>query len=144
MIEKRVVEFTSNSLITASELALIEEAEETRAFLTDFYDLFKYLTGGKHPVSLYIELEMVKKYIIVQKTRYNNRFSVNLLNIEDYKLIFIKRCTILDYFDQKLSSIIDDLQDIVHYVFEFEIEEFCCVTINQNIGENYEKFTLKL
>lgn len=144
MIEKRVMEITNNFLLTATELAFIEEAEDTRAFLADFYDLFKYLIGGEQTVSLFIELEIVKKYIFVQKTRYNNRFSVNLLNIEDNKFIFIKRSSILDYFDQKLSSIIEDLQGIVNYVFEFETGECCYFTLIQKIGENCETFKIKL
>lgn len=144
MIGKRIMEITGNFLITASELAFIEEAEETRTFLADFYDLFKYTIGEEHLVSLFIELEMVKKYIIVQKKRYNNRFSVNLLNVEDYKLIFIKRCFILDYFDLKLSSIIDDLQGIVYYEFELVFEDCCRLTLHQNIGGNHEIFNLKL
>jgi hypothetical protein len=144
MIEKRVMEITNNFLLTATELAFIEEAEGTQAFLADFYDLFKYLIGEERTVSLYTELEIVKKYIFVQKTRYNNRFSVNLSNNEDNKFIFIKRTSILEYFDQKLSSIIEDLQDIVRYDFEFETGESCYFTLIQRIGENCETFKIKL
>jgi hypothetical protein len=135
MIEKRIMEITNNFLLTATELAFIEEAENTRAFLADFYDLLKYVTGEELTVSLFVEIEIVKKYINVLKTRYNNRFSVNLKNEEDYKYIFIKRSSILDYFDQKLSNIAEDLQGIVTYFFEFEIDESCYLTLIQKIGE---------
>lgn len=143
MIEKRFMEITNNFLLTATELAFIEEAEVTRAFLADFYDVFKYISGGDHTVSLFIELENVKKYIFVQKTRYNNRFSVDLLNKEEYKVIFIKRSSVLEYFDQRLSNV-EGLQAKVHYIFGFETAECCYFSLTQKIGENDETFKIKL
>lgn len=131
---KRIHEITNSFLVNASELAFIEEAEGTNALLSDFFDLFKYLTGEEQTVTLFDELEIVRKYVSVQKTKYNNRFTIEIKNIEEYKSVYILRSQILEYFDNTLCNIIEDVEGTVDYLLELETKEGCSLKLVQRIG----------
>lgn len=131
---KRIHEITYSFLVNASELAFIEEAEGTNALLSDFYYLFKYLTSEEQTVTLFDELEIVMKYVLIQKAKYNNRFTIKINNIEEYKSIYILRSLILEYFDNILCNIIEDVEGTVDYLLELETREGCCLKLVQKIG----------
>jgi Fe2+ or Zn2+ uptake regulation protein len=144
MEDKRLIQITNNFLLSANELAFIEEAEGTRDLLLNFYDLFRYIISRDEEISLYSELEALKKYIIIQKARYNNRFTVHIDNEEANKDIFIKRSLLIDYFDQILYRIIEDLENTVHFTFEFEIGETILIKLVQNVGNKLETYSINL
>lgn len=131
---KRIHEITNSFLVNASELAFIEEAEGTNALLSDFYDLFKYLTSEEQTVTLFDELQIVMKYVSVQKSKYNDRFTIEIKNMEEYKSIYILRSVILEYFDNIFSNIIEDVEGTVDYLLELETGGGCSLKLVQKIG----------
>lgn len=78
--------FLFNSLNVLSKLALLEGAEKTSDLIISMSNLLRYnLRNLDQPVTLQDELENVKEYITIQKTRFRDRIRIEM-DIEESAL----------------------------------------------------------
>lgn len=120
MDQKRMNEIIHVVLVSSTQLAYVEEAYGTLALLENTYEVFKYFTDDSKSVSLFTELEMLKRYIAIHKVRYGDRFSVNLSNESTYKSISISNLSVIDFFDSTLNALLEDNEMYIEIIIELE------------------------
>ena len=103
----RLNEFTNNFLASASQMAYVEEAHGTLMLLENFNEVFRYLIREETTVTLYNEIDILLKYIIIQKMRYGDRLSMNLPNDSIYKAMFIKHLSLLSFLDSLICEALE-------------------------------------
>jgi len=82
--------FLFNTLNTAAQLAMLEGADKSHEFINKAADLFRYsLKRLDKPVFLREEIEHIKSYIYVLKTRFGDKVDF-YLNIPDGRVLDIK------------------------------------------------------
>ena len=87
--------FLFNSLNIVASLAQIENAPSTRKMIIRMSSFFRYsLENDDNIVPLSYELETVKTYIDIQKTRFGDKINLNCPSSEEFKSILIPKFTI--------------------------------------------------
>ena len=71
--------FMINLFVTASNLAVLENALQTEEFMTEAISIFRYyLKYGKNDIFLKEELQYIDKYLLLVKKQYTNRFNYRI------------------------------------------------------------------
>ena len=144
MEQKRLNEFTYGFLVNAAQMAYVEEANNTSILLQNFNQVYRYLIRDVELVTLYNEVEVLKKYINVQKTRYENHFSVEINNDIKNKAIFINHLNVINFFDSILHSSLERFEKSININLEFESSENTLMIIKLKYNDVNETFTLNL
>lgn len=103
---------TSGVLIHTAQLAYVEEAAGTHAFLEVFSDIFRYLTRERRSIVLEEELQFLKKYIHLKELRFPGRFEVEILNMGDTDDYYVTSGDLIGFIDEVLSSSLDDFENM--------------------------------
>lgn len=122
MKQEKLNEFIHGVLVCSTQMAYVEEAYGTMTLLENASGVFRYLNAGAQTVTLYCELEMLKKYIAFQKVRYGDRFNVHFHNDGSYDSVYIKRLAVLDSFDSILGPLMEQSTDPVEFTLEFNVQ----------------------
>lgn len=120
MEQRRLNEFICNFLVNAGQMAYVEDAHGTLMLLENFNEIFRYFTGNIQTVTLFYELEILNKYITVQKMQHGDRFNVYLINEGQNKGIFINHLSVIDFFDSILHKTLEQYEKPVNITLEFE------------------------
>lgn len=137
-------ELTLSLMANASQMAYVEEAHGTLAMLENYNEVFRYLTGSMQSVTLFNELEILAKYITVQKMRYGDRFNVSFVNQDQNKGIFISHLTIIDVFDSVLHAALERYEGTFNIFMDLEAEADNSVKITLETEESRESFIIAL
>lgn len=133
----RVNEITKNFLINATQMAFLERAEATYTMLEKFSEFYRYLIRKTDICILFDELEVLKMYIFIKKNIYGEKLNVHFENEEQYKNVYIKHLSIIDYFDEILLEEIININNDLNINFIFEIEEK--IRLNVEVDSNKSK-----
>jgi len=142
--QKRMNEIIYGILVSSTQLAYVEEAYGTLALLENTNEVFRDFVSELQTVTLFNELEILERYIVIQKVRYGDRFSVNLLNESRYKSIFISHLSVIDFFDTILIELLEQNETSIEFLIEFDIGvekinmEFIVNTDNQEFDFHKE------
>ncbi len=106
----KINSLTSGVIIHTAQLAYVEEAAGTHAFLEVFSDIFRYLTKERRSIVLEEELQFLKKYIHLQELRFPGRFEVEIFNMGDTDDYYVTSGDLIGFIDEVLSSSLDDFE----------------------------------
>lgn len=121
MKQRRFDQFTQLFLVNASQMAYLEEAHGTQAMLQKFNELFRYFIKVDLHVNLSDEINALKNYVDIQKTRYGNRFFITFTNCDTINDIVISHLAIFDFFDSILNNALVQYENTIN----FDIEVIC-------------------
>lgn len=144
MEQKRLNEIINNFLINANQLAYIEEAAKTYELLGNFNELFRYIVNNETTNPLFNELEVLKKYIYVQKVPYGSRFDVSFNNEDKNKAVYIKHMEVINFFDWVFHQILEKYEDFIYINLNFETENLINMIISVDSNNQREVFTKSL
>lgn len=99
MKQKRFDEFNQSFLVSASQVAYLEDASGTQAMLRKFCDIFRYFTKTEKHALLSKELEVMKSYIDIQKTSYANKFEFAFTDYGSYADMTVDHFVLVGFFD---------------------------------------------
>jgi two-component system sensor histidine kinase YesM len=143
MDRKKTSQFIHHSLITATQIASIEKAPKTLLLLKQMDEVFQYLTKENKSVSLFDELRTLEKYLQIQKMRYGNRFTINFMNENCFKNIFINQSIVISTLDSILMNSIDRFEGNLNISIEFNNDiinnNFTITLSSDGITENFKQ-----
>jgi len=106
MEDKRFHELCVTSLVSASQLAYVEEAASTHFFLQCFHEFFQYAIRKRETVLLQEELNVLKRYVDFQAMRYPGRFALRINAGEAVNDTFLSPMNLIDQFDAFLMDLL--------------------------------------
>jgi len=141
---KRMQEFTGDFLVSTAQIAYVEEAHGAHMLLLQFNEFFRYYIREGSTAPLNKELEILKKYIMIQKMRVGDRFSIELENHAEYRSIHIRRMQMIAAIDKTLTEALKDQDRYVWIRIEIRTAEDLSaeIAVKTEIGE--KKHTLQL
>lgn len=110
MISDKLNRLTCGVLVHSTQMAYVEDAAGTYALLEDFTSLFRYLSREEKMIPLDRELRALKSYVHLQTIRYPGRFEISPIPEGSATGIYVKSGSILEFFDDLLSSLIESNQ----------------------------------
>lgn len=140
MDNKRLSEFTHNCLVTATQVAIVEQAEKTLGLIEKLDEVFLYLVRDIKNVTLYKEMQIVENYVAIQKVRYGNRLNFYFINDQSFKKIHLTHKSIIDYFDSILTSSLEKFEGIINFTLEFDLIKNDCLIIVLESTDSKEIF----
>jgi len=144
MERKRVDEIICNFLINANQLAYIEEAHSTLMVLENLNDLLRYFIRDVQMVTLYDELEILKKYITIEKMRHGDRFSVYLNNGNENRAYYINHLSVIDFFDTVLYKALERFEHFIKFTLQIHTDDVRRLKIILDTNDSKEIFTWTL
>lgn len=140
MKQRRFDEFTQIFLLSASQMAYLEDASNTQGMLQKFYELFNYFIKNNRTDSLSNEINHLQKYIDIQKIRYGSRFETNFINQPSKEEIFIQRLGSIDFFDLILNDALVKYETIINFNIEIVYGENLGLKIELKTEDKKEEF----
>lgn len=107
MHSKRMHEFASDVIVNAAQLAYVEEAHGTNMLLLQLNEFYRYYIRESKMATLYKEIDILNKYIIIQKMRVGDRFSLDVENNIIYQSIYVPRMSLIEFVDKLLTERIE-------------------------------------
>jgi len=144
MDRKRVDEIIYNSLVSANHLAYIEEAHSTLMVLENLSDLFRYIIRDVQTVTLYDELEILKKHIAIEKLRHGDRLSFQVNNDIENKAYYIYHLSVIDFFDTIMCKALEKFEHLVKFTLQVHSNGARCLEIVLETDDIKEVYTQAL
>lgn len=121
MDNKKLYELSHNFIVTASQFAYISHDITTYELLRNIDGVFLYFSKSMKTVVLFNEIQILEKYIYIQKIRYGNRFTLNVSNDEEYKNYFITHLSVIEFFDRILEMYLDQYEGEISFTLKFDM-----------------------
>jgi len=103
----RMHEFTSDVIVNAAQLAYVEDANGTNMLLLQLNEFYRYNIRDSNIATLYKEIDILKKYIAIQKMRAGDRFSVEVENDFIYQSLYVQRMSLVGFVDKVLTELME-------------------------------------
>ena len=143
MEQNRMNEFIQSVLVNSTQMAFVEEADRTLKLLENISEIFRYFNSNLQFVTLFNELEILNRYIEIQKVRYGERYNFNIINENAYKSLYITHLSVIDFLDGILYKHIEQKGIPINFAFEFENNgEKICMKV-QIYSSNYQDYFCK-
>lgn len=107
MHSKRMHEFTSDIIVNSAQLAYIEDAHGTNMMLLMLNEFFRYYFRDNKTATLYKEIEILNKYVSIQKMRVGDKFSLDVENDVSYQSINVNKMAVIEVVDRQLTELIE-------------------------------------
>lgn len=137
---KKFDDFTYVFLVSASQMAYIEDAHKTHALLQRFNELYRYMIREDKSSLLSGELKALQNYIDIYVTRYEGRFGITIENLLDDSDIYIDHLCLLDFVDDVLSNALTLYEEYFNIHLTIQIDKYVCATISLKVNNNMEIF----
>jgi|GEM_PF-3341767 len=103
----RMHEFISDVIVNAAQLAYVEDANGTNMLLLQLNEFYRYNIRDSNIATLYKEIDILKKYIAIQKMRAGDRFSVEVENDFVYQSLYVQRMSLVGFVDKILTELME-------------------------------------
>jgi LytS/YehU family sensor histidine kinase len=140
MKQRRFDQFTQIFLVNASQMAYLEEAHGTQAMLQKFNELFRYFIKMDVHVNLSEEINALKNYVDIQKTRYGNRFHITFTNCDNTDDILINHLSIFDFFDYILNNALVQYENTINFDVEIITARNISLRVTLRTDREVEEF----
>jgi len=100
-------EFISDVIVNAAQLAYVEDANGTNMLLLQLNEFYRYNIRDSNIATLYKEIDILKKYIAIQKMRAGDRFSVEVENDFVYQSLYVQRMSLVGFVDKILTELME-------------------------------------
>ncbi len=143
MDNERLHELCLTSLVSASELAYVEEAAGTSFLLQCFHEFFQYAVRKPATVLLREELNILGRYVDVQTMRYPGRFSVQVAEGAARGDMFVPAMKLIGFFDSLLSERLMRCDRFLDFTISVRADD-SCAEIGCSDGFAAERFCVCL
>ena len=123
MDNRRIFNLTSDFLVSACQLAYVEEAHGTLSILENLNDILRYITCPSETVTLYEELFALEKYIVLYRMRFGERISFLINNNSDNKAAYIVRLKVINAVDTFLVDLLENSEESVSVVLDLILNQ---------------------
>jgi LytS/YehU family sensor histidine kinase len=138
MEQNRINNITHRFLVNLAQLSYVEESAIYN-LIRDFDALFVYLTRNIKAVTLFNELDILIKFILIQRLQFGDRFGLIIDNKEEYKNYFIDHLSIIDFIDSLFSSSLENTNEYVSFNIDIEIlKEHIKIALLKQVGKSDE------
>ncbi len=144
MDNKKLFEFVHNCIVTASQTAYISHDTTTFELLGNMDKVFKYISKNMLNVTLFNEIEILEKYLQIQRIRTGNRFEAELFNDETYKNCYINHLSVIEFFDKIFEIALDKYEGEIKFIMGFDIEHLKSFKVIVNSEGSIETFVTEL
>lgn len=141
---KKLFEFVHNCIVTASQTAYISHDSTTFELLGNMDGVFIYFSKNIRSVTLFNEIQVLEKYLQIQKIRTGNRFEVKLFNDERYKNCYINHLSVIEFFDKILEISLDKYEGEINFIMVFDINSIKSFKVIVNSEDSIEAFVSEL
>jgi sensor histidine kinase YesM len=99
--------FIQSVLINATQMIYVERTQDALVLLEKMNEVFRYFTSNEKSVALFNELDILEKYLAIQKVQFDNRLTICLENDSLFKTLFIKKLIVIDLVDSIFFAALD-------------------------------------
>ena len=103
--------FLFNAMNTISRTALLGHTDSTAALINDLANIFRYILDQRTTVPLTEELEFISKYLRIQKARFGERLSYEVLCEEDLLQVLIPPLIIQPFVENAIIHGLEPLEE---------------------------------
>lgn len=140
MEQERMVDMIQSFMVSATQLAYVEEAHGTLALLEDANEVFRYIFNNVQTVTLFNEVEIFNRYQKITRVRYGDRFTVSFANQNSYKSVYIPHLSVVGIFDSIYKLILDQNETCIDLFAEVEMNIDANTLTVKVVTEKHEPF----